>query len=55
MTQSFKKIKNSNDLGLFKKIAYRIDFGLWEVAKIDNDDDDDDVDDNDEYDLFPSS
>ena len=39
----------------YKKMAFGIDFGLWEVPKIDNngdddDDDDDDVDDDDDYD-----
>ena len=40
------------------KTAFRINFGLLEVLKIDNDDnddDDDDYDDNDDYDVFSSS
>ena len=39
-----KKNQNSNYKGLFQKIAFTINFGLWEVPKIDNDDDDDDHD-----------
>ena len=44
------------------KTAFRINFGLLEVLKIDNDDndyddddDDDDCDDNDDFDVFSSS
>ena len=37
-------------------MAFIINFGLWEVAEMDEDDDDDDDDDgNDDYDVFSSS
>ena len=32
--------QNSNYIGIYQKTAVRIDFGLWEVPKIDDDDDD---------------
>ena len=47
---------NSSYIGLYLKITLGIDFGLWEVPKIDEDDgDDDDNDDNDDQDVFSSS
>ena len=44
-------------IGIYKKIAFGIDFWLWEVPKIDDDDDVDvnDDDDNDDYDVLSSS
>ena len=47
-------------IGLDYRHVFKIDFGLWEVPKIDDDDDDiddddNDDDDNDDYDVFSSS
>ena len=51
-------IQNRYYIGPYQKIAFGINFGLWEVPKIDDDnDDDDDGDDdaNDECYVFSSS
>ena len=49
--ESLKKKFNSNYITLIQKTAFGMDFGLWEVPKIDNDDDDyDDDDDEEEFD-----